>query len=88
MSYSETTTSAEMSRPLLTTMTVQAHRAEEQCLLEGQEQNTENFLRLLGGTGRLTISKRKVQDLRPRETCTKKWIKMVMMMMMMTYMIM
>jgi hypothetical protein len=47
-------------------LAAQAHRAEGQGLLEGLAQNNENSLRLLGGTQRLTLSEREMQDLRPR----------------------
>jgi hypothetical protein len=66
MQLSETVPSANMSRSLPTVLAAQAHRAEGQCLLEGQAQNSENCWRLLGGTQRLTFSKREVQDLRPQ----------------------
>jgi hypothetical protein len=66
MQLSETVPSANMSRSLPITLAVWAHQAEGQCLLEGQAQNSANSRRLLGGTRRLTFSKREVQDLRPR----------------------
>jgi hypothetical protein len=67
MQLRETAPSANMSRSLPTaTLAALAYRAEGQCLLEGQEQNSENSRSLLGGTRRLTFSKREVQDLRPR----------------------
>jgi hypothetical protein len=50
MQLCETVPSASMLRFLLTTLAAYAHRAEGQCLLEGQAQNSENFRRLLGGT--------------------------------------
>jgi hypothetical protein len=56
MQLRETVPSANMSRSLPTTLTAQVHRAEGQCLLEGQAQNNENSRRLLGGTQRLTFS--------------------------------
>jgi hypothetical protein len=62
MQLNETAPSANMSRSLPTATLA----AEGQCLLEGQAQNSENPRRLLGGTRRLTFSKREVQDLRPR----------------------
>jgi hypothetical protein len=49
-----------------TSLAEQAYRAEEQCLLEGEIPNNEKSLGLLGGTRRLTFSKREVQDLSPR----------------------
>jgi hypothetical protein len=43
MQLRETAPSANMSRSLPTaTLAAQAHRAEGQCLLEGQTQNNEN----------------------------------------------
>jgi hypothetical protein len=36
-------------------LAAEAHRAEGQCLLQGQAPNNENTLRLLGGTRRLII---------------------------------
>jgi hypothetical protein len=50
-----------MSRSLPTTLAALAHRADGQCLIEGQAQNSEKPRRLLGGTRRLTFSKREVQ---------------------------
>jgi hypothetical protein len=50
MQLSETVPIANMKRSLPTTLAAWAHRAEGQCLLEGQAQNSENSRRLLGGT--------------------------------------
>jgi hypothetical protein len=55
-----------MLRPLLTALAAQAHRAEGQCLFEGQTLNVEKSLTWRVGTRRLTFSKREMQDLRPR----------------------
>jgi hypothetical protein len=51
MKLRETSPSTNMSKFLPTaTLAAWAHRAQGQCLLEGQAQNTENSRRLLGGT--------------------------------------
>jgi hypothetical protein len=59
----ETAPIANMSRSLPTTLAAQAHRAEGQCLLEGQTPNNGKSLRFLGGTRRQTFSKSEAQDL-------------------------
>jgi hypothetical protein len=66
MSLSEITPSANMSRSVPTTLAAQVHRVER-CLLEGQAQNNEHFMRLPGGTRRLIFSKREAQGLRPEQ---------------------
>jgi hypothetical protein len=57
MSFRETAPVANTSRSLPTTLAAEAHRAEGQCLLQGQAPNNENTLRLLGGTRRLTFTR-------------------------------
>jgi hypothetical protein len=49
MSFRETAPVENRSRSLPTTLAAEAHRAEGQCLLQGQAPNNENTLRLLGG---------------------------------------
>jgi hypothetical protein len=41
-------------------LAARAHRAEGQCLLDGQTPNNGKSLRLLGGIRRLTFSRRKI----------------------------
>jgi hypothetical protein len=63
MQLRETVPGANISRSLPTaTLVALTHRAG-QCLLEGEAQNSENSRRLLGGTRRLTFSKRQVKYL-------------------------
>jgi hypothetical protein len=62
MSFRETAPVENRSRSLSTTLAAEAHRAG-QCLLQGQAPNNENSLRLLGGTRRLTFSRREEQVL-------------------------
>jgi hypothetical protein len=57
----ETAPIANMSKSLPTALAAQAHRAEGQCLLEGQTLNVEKYLALRVETQRLTFYKREVQ---------------------------
>jgi hypothetical protein len=55
MRLRETAPTANLSRSLPTALAARAHRAEGQCLLDGQTPNNVKSLTLMGGTRRLAF---------------------------------